>query len=581
MIEISPLKTPIRSIVRPMEPGSITPSAIEELSSQIDSLIQRGRRLRDLKNSMSRSPNGKSFQETQSSIYNALSLPEAVDCDSGPLEDIMAVINASDPLFIEDARVPPQATKDSDPQTIMSNPAPAEVGERPRFSIEKPCSYSIRSSGLTSEGLSLRLRTRSEVSNSRVFGDTSSDVAVEAWRGSDLVGIGRKSPFVSDVPGSCVVDVWDVWEGSVLGKVTLEIHDDCDVRMKELPCASSETITTSINKPPVTKPIEILDDLKKSLITSLSQCSVGSQIKPPLAEKSIQSSPRKLPRDLTTVRTSSESIVSFLSESPNKQEEELRVSDDGSELDFNSKSTFSSLFEDKKLASIEAELAMAGDLREVLQKKMLELDIITQRLTGEEPSQAREPMISPVEAKEVNDSRALSMVDAPVHGKSRIRKARMSSRRRRRRDVVRYSSLIPEPSQSSEVSSLGNIETPAIPANDVPEMNETSEDLTDQPISSLSYSNSISMLPPKTANLSVVRSSLVAIASGPKVVIEPTKPLVKPPLVSFEASSVRLSSKRKESIEKARKTISSLRKSFLKDADRMRSAIPSDDADEE
>ena len=94
-------RTPIKSIIRPLEPGSVTPGAIEELSHQIESLIERGRKLRELKNSMRQGSPGKKFEET---IGSAI---EPTVFYSAEVDDVVAAtVNASDPLFSELPRTP-------------------------------------------------------------------------------------------------------------------------------------------------------------------------------------------------------------------------------------------------------------------------------------------------------------------------------------------------------------------------------------------------------------------------------------------------------------------------------------------
>ena len=581
MTEVSPVKTPNRSIIRPLEVGSITPSAIEELSSQIDSLLQRGRKLRDLKNSMTRSPPRSTLQETRDFALdprmNSIGLSNVPD----PLEDVLAVINASDPLFMEEARVPPKAACENLPKLTEHKPLSTTVALPPLSRETRPCSYSISESFIADRRVVLRLRSKSDVSTERVAGDTNSNIAVEAWRGSDLVGIGRKQGEVS-IPSKIPVDIWDVWEGTLVGKVILEVGVVGELNVSESPVIMSETsIIAPLVEPIFTPSLELVDPPKQIFKDFILKP------KPPVIEKSVQSSPRLPP---PTLRVSTESIVSFLSESPNRKNEELTVSEDSE--DDRSVSNLSRVMEEEAIAHVQSELSTASDLREVLQRRMQELDLITSRLT--EPFSPRNVTANLTE----NETESNESTTKPVRRKT----VKPNTRRRRRRVFpFPHSSnqpVIPfeKPVCSSEEQALVLDEKSIIPSPRVllpPLHSEESVAPNEQEVSTsaevafpqtvvsselngsleksgfkiTSFSTEIDSSQiiyspvdhpcPNPNNLSVVRSSLVAI--GPA--------LVSPPISQREepVSTVRLSSKRKESIEKARRTISKLRQSFLKD----------------
>jgi hypothetical protein len=535
MTEISPVKTPSRSIIKPLEPGSITPSAIEELSSQIDSLIQRGRKLRELKYSMSRSPPKKSFHETQATAFDICGAPNDISADGSPFDDILAMMNASDPLFIEEARIPPTATSVLE-ERKMAFTIPMPVI---RPSPDKPCSFSVVDSKVRDPKLSLRLRTKTEVSSERVSGNSGSDIAVEAWRGSDLVGIGRKpANQIVEIPCQLKVDVWDVWTGSLLGNMTLGVEEPQVIGIKEGPSAYSETITLEPSLQPARSSIQSIDTYSQT--QNLEEYLVKRNVYQPPAP------PPPPPR----VRVSTETFVSFLSESPFTRRDEAEIDlEVSSESEDEGNTTFSKtrMIEEEAIAHVETELSTADDLKSILHKKILELDFITNRLTGD----CGETGIEPV-PQEISTGGVPGVV---------VSKRKSGKTRRRPRRVFSFPKKNPAKAEPIEEES-----TPIVAQEEEEEDVKPLED-----VGELYHCSSISILPPEQEepqSLSIVQTSLISLYSG-----EPlsSRPMVQPPARPqlSDQGVVRLSSKRKESIEKARRTISSLRKSFLKDADRM------------
>ena len=568
------MKTPNRSIIKPLEAGSITPSAIEELSSQIDSLLQRGRRLRDLKNSMSRSPH-RTLRETRDSAFDPHSTSIGFMDVPDPLEDVLALINASDPLFSEEARVPPKAASEPVPKFAQTKPLPSPTVSMPKPAMGRPCSYTIGQSYISDRRVVLRLRSKSDVSAERVSDETDSEIAVEAWRGSDLVGIGRKQGDAA-IPSKISVDIWDVWEGTLVGKVIIEVGLFSDLNVSESPPILSETSIIGPVPELITTPS--ISFIPEPPIPSVPEpLHAKPFMKPPVIERSVQSSPRVPPPAL---RLSTESIVSFLSESPNRKEEELIVSEDSDFDEDLSMSNLSRVMEEEVRAQVQSELSSASDLREVLQKKMKELDLITSRLV-DPASPKREIRVEPVSETQAEEEKL------PEPDIKEIKKTkRIGTRRRRRRVLLPFISnhnalntkvadcvitLEPSPEKTEKFQFLQSeplletarsfvsiIEARQRPKSALSVQTTEKQFMTfpvTESVNDCESESSRNLSTLSKSNLSVVRSSLVAIGPPRPTVVEdpPTLP------------SVRLSSKRKESIERARKTISNLRQSFLKD----------------
>ena len=557
MADISPVRTPNKSIIRLLEPGSITPSAIEELSSQIDSLIQRGRKLRELKNSMSRSPPKKSFQDTQAYSLDLSGAQVKDSSDGGALDDILAMINASDPMFIEEARIPPTATYE---RQVVVGTLKAPIQELPtnvEDTAGTPCTFGISERLILDTKLNLRLRTKTQVSNERVTGETDSDVAVEAWKGSDLVGIGRKpSSIIPHLNATVPVDIWDVWQGNLLGKVLLSV----------------DGVSTS--------PALILEPSLETARSSIQQVDSYRTIQP-LEEYLVK---RNLPKP-PPPRVSTEKFVSFLSQSPYRKSEDLDLelsADEGESCysqsaassRYTDQQSLSRTLEEETLANIQSELSTADDLKSVLQQKILELDFITNKLTGTVPS-------PPAEVKETKVLNEPVVIDFPAHPvvtdkRKKIKQSVATITRRRRRRV--WASLVGSLQQtdnSEMMERMNQTDTP--PQREMSVQNVDRITVSEEPghvAELILESSSVSVLPPFTEaesrlGLSMIQTSLVSFLPRP-----PPRPVVAEQVV-------RLSSKRKESIEKARKTISSLRKSFLRDADKMCSALSRSNSDDD
>jgi hypothetical protein len=358
-----------------------------------------------------------------------------------------------------------------------------------------------------------------------VSGDTDSDVALEAWKGSELVGMGRKTGNVHEIPSEVSIDVFDVWEGVLLGKVVLHVKKVADNEPASIPPLSLPPV-------PVVQPMKPLDEF---LVTRNS-------IRVPRMERGMQSSPRPV----EIPRTSIESFVSFLSRSPDRVDD-LMLTDD------EQVSEAISRIEEEAIAHVQSELSSARDVREVLMRKINELDLMTSRLESGlgtiEPDPASravipEDILLHVESSQVVDSRASTTSPPAVAVKRTTLAAVRRKNRRRARSRIGAAcrpdhilegdtSLRPGRDPIPEVDTLRPSELIQIDPIEVPE-------------------------PTVLRRLSVV-STIIQF--------KPTETAAPPSL----------SSKRKESIEKARRTISSLRKSFLKDADRMCAVLSRED----
>ena len=575
------LRTPTRSIVKPLEVGSITPSAIQELSSQIDSLIQRGRKLRELKSTMSSKSEPRTLNETRISALDPNSVPLILERECGPLEDMLAVVNASDPLFMDDAS---QLSETSHSRTFQVPAMPFKSAlECLSGTGEAVCVYSVDSTRLSVPNATIRMRTVGETSNREVKSTTTSEVAVEVWRNSELVGLGRKVGRIQSIPSKLDVEITDVWQGIVLGHVILKIESPPSI--VSLPPAS-ETIVLETSSDIGRSSVQPHNTYKESLEDFLIHRS-----RPTSADRPPQAAPtsRAVASDLTArrllsspvMKKSVESFVSFIS-----QDEEFDLSDDECPSATSEVAETFSRIQRETMSQIKSELESVADAKTLLFQKISELDAITYRLVNPSPvdttdveqrvsaiALCEEPLpgwnYEEVPKLKMDDFKAppdfshlfsyipTEPVSRPVSPrKEGVQRSAMRMTRRVRRVTTRK----PKKPTTEELEDFG-------------ERNEKLFELEPVMLSSRSVSQ---LIETPVGNLSLVSSSLVDIFPT-----DVTRSTVNAHLHGSEKQTPKISEKRHESISRARRTIATLRQSFLKDADKICAAIaPQEGIDE-
>ena len=242
-VSSSPPRTPTRSIIRPLDNLSITPTAISDLSQQIENLIQRGKKLRDLRNSMSVSSVSRSLHQTRASVFES-SLTSTFIPES-PLQSRKTdnLLNATDPLFSEypsQTRMPAELSiRDIPLQTpanrmnctkyetktteLRTNIDSKKIKYLETDSLDEVwCSFEgLCSDCMDRNAATVRLRTNS-TSGERVKCCLGQEVSIEIWNRKtiDLIAMGRLT-----ISGkmSAEVDCYEVWDGGLFGSVTLSI----------------------------------------------------------------------------------------------------------------------------------------------------------------------------------------------------------------------------------------------------------------------------------------------------------------------------------------------------------------------
>ena len=369
-------RTPTKSIIRPLESGAVTPGAIEELSSQIESLIQRGRKLRELKNSMSRVSPSVPLGETRVSVLETSIEPNTQFNGTSCIDDILAAVNASDPLFSEPPRAPVVAVRPFDSSRVESERAPTPMSARiPTKEYE--FEYKVESFNLTitpKSDVSVRLRTVDGVGET-VTGSEKCDVAVEVWRkkSKELAGMGR----LGKRGKLATVECFDVWLGDSLGVVTVS------VRKKEE--FAEEVVLESLVESGKTSRVlrnESRND-HESLDDFLSHRSIvkKKQSKPSV----VVSTPVLTEPPSTELKTCVESFVLFSSSpSPENVDEIIEENSSSNSTTTQGKVLMSDLLQRAATFadSVTYEIEKSSDPHLVLQKRILELDALTQKLNG-------------------------------------------------------------------------------------------------------------------------------------------------------------------------------------------------------
>jgi len=278
----------------------ISQNDIKELSSQIEALLERGRKLRELKASISMSDPTKNLTMVTNS-GSGLSTP-VLDSVISETLPVVALINASDPLFTTGprnlspiaSRTPPKSTVSRTP--IHKTPISEEVATVPPV-VVPTTRLSVMSVESTKPG-------RDETNLTVTLKTKGADVSVEVWdkRNHDLVGIGLGS--LSNRNFEC----FDVWTNERVAIVSVgesrEILENACTEIKSVSRLVTPPIPKAGTPPRVTvhdAPAVMNTPPPKSLEEFLHKRSVP----PPTVE----------------------SFVSFLSASP----DDLDLSSEGSE----------------------------------------------------------------------------------------------------------------------------------------------------------------------------------------------------------------------------------------------------------
>ena len=594
-------RTPVKPDFRLLEPGAISPTAIEELSAQIESLIQRGRHLRELKNSMSRSSSIKTMGETRTSVFDPSGRSPILTPVQPMMSETIAYLDASDPLYTENPREPriPAQMSDYGSDEIHGLPEPSNANTKlvlpsvspvrsAKLVISAPingtssdmlvCSIlALECEGLNPTGLCVRLRT-SEGSGDRVMCRSQSEVSVEVWdkRTTELLAMGRTtlpSPPIDSVKVQC----FEVWDGHPLATVTLRIEVN--------PPTAPTVLESSVDSGRTS--VQMNYTYKESLDEFLLKRSVHSA-KPPVP----QFSPMK----------SVESFVSFLS-NHEKELDDMVLSDDDdiipskpiptrvaplteppttsrrpSQSESKTQRLVDSFVQSLPSASLE-------DPRSMLMQNMRELEEITNRLTGKTTvpdSVEVEPVMSdesPIERNEF--AQFVPPPDFTMLFKQPVMHTRSVSRPRRRKTSrargirARGRRNICSKEDEGPLELSASLDT-----------NEASVGLQRHCGSrSHSVSNIVPIATPEEPSVEVSQiphSSLSVMSGVSRIVIRAPELVTTEPVV-FTARKdppLSLERQRKQSIERSRRDISTLRESLLKNADRITSVLRSTGQDD-
>jgi hypothetical protein len=366
---------------------------------------------------------------------------------------------------------------------------------------------------------------------------------------------------VRSLPSELSVEVLDVWDGSSLGQVVISVISP--ERRIETACVPPIPMIKGLElgrskeaEPTCPQSVKLAH---KTFEDCMAQTGTSRSLARPAGiEKAIQNSPRKpfvsLRSESDPIKSSIESFVSFLSRSPEVQDDFVLTEDETGPLEDVSEAM--SRIEEEAKAHVQSELSAAGNAREMLMRKIAELDAITSRLEGRSPEAnlSLTPREDPQPISIVPTSRSSADKSKPTHAFIRRKQRRRLISRHRLRGISKSPSIEEVstgchtifttedlPLHSSEVEENSFI---VIPGPDLP------PHMDGRPLLSVVTTRAIALLPSEST------------CSQRTLVLQP-----------FQPPAQSLSSKRKESIEKARKTISSLRKSFLKDADRICGSI--------
>ena len=307
-------RTPINlSGIQSVAPESVTKDDIDELSAQIGSLIERGRKLRDLKTTSQPLSISGSLLGSYTTPCNTIKPPVIRSpCISDPsMSSIVALIDAADPIFCPDPLKAPICTpspvlsprKSSPPKLPRSVPPqlpPIPLHPITASDIEVK---SVRSASPRRSAESLRITLRKR----------DLKVSVEVWdkKTNDLIGIGL------GLSSDQVIDCFDVWDNHQMATVT--------IGTRRLP-TSRPSSASSVRTP--TPPISLISS---PLILS-EKLLCESPINSPL--ETIAQSAQTLREQSYSIpnRQSTESFLSFISASPPVQlDDPLTVSSDDDE----------------------------------------------------------------------------------------------------------------------------------------------------------------------------------------------------------------------------------------------------------
>ena len=285
---------------------TISQGDIEKLGQQIEALLERGRKLREVKVSsqtINLPPLQRSFLCNDSSINCTPS--GALGCSDDPISSIVALIDATDPIYSSDPKratvltpSPSVTPRRQSPRVVRSRTLPSAVCT-PR---SEPHDLQVQSVHPTSpqrppESLTITLRKK------------DSKVSVEVWdkKTQTLIGLGLGD--MSDSSIKC----YDVWDDHLVASVTVTSK------------APSSRPSPARSRPVTPSPAISLQSSPSIPTERLSQFT-ESPLDEFLTSRSVKESRRPV-----SVRQSTESFLSFLSGSPNEPEEPLIVSSDDEE----------------------------------------------------------------------------------------------------------------------------------------------------------------------------------------------------------------------------------------------------------
>lgn len=413
-------RTPTKSIIRPLEAGGVSPGALEELSLQIESLIERGRRLRELKNTMRRSPPSNQLGDTRVSVLETSIDQRNITEPLSAFDEVLAAVNASDPLFCEQPRDP----------VVPIEPI-ERVSKHLRLPTRPPCvrkseaseefEYRVDSLSLTIAPRSdaiVRLRTF-EGTGEMVKGSASCEVAVEVWRkkSNELAAMGRLSRKNKSSGEIFEVECFDIWNGEIVGVVTVSVKKNPSA--PEIVLESLvESGKTSVQREYTFKREESLDDfLVQRSITRrkpLTMVSSGVIASAPVSECQVPPLPPLYPNEI---------------------EEESDYEEPHSEF-FSDLLKRASTFAD----SVTCEIEKSADPHSVLKKRMMELDALTHKLNGTVSSEDQSPITHidpPPDVTQLEPPQDVTECEPPQEaGTSRVTLG--AFRRRRRRKLRGY-----------------------------------------------------------------------------------------------------------------------------------------------
>ena len=379
----------------------------------------------------------------------------------------------------------------------------------------------------------MKLRT-SDHSGSTVRVRRGQEVSIEIWenKSHDLLAMGR---FTS----SCEplhVDCFGVWDGALFCQVSIQTPTNQEIDTPELEASI----------PPV--PIVLESSVREPRAASTTHMPQGS------LDEFLISRSRPSPSKTVT------SAVSFLSNSPQEclevsSDEEIIMSPSSSRLQERAKAyvlAINSRIEDHSC-----------DPRTALMQQMKELDALTARLNGEKLPQSplrlsdESPIASAtcfVPPPDFTMLLSAPQLNAPseetIVNLRKLRRRRQGSkslvRRRRRRGVSQTYTMESLTTKTEEKeSSFGCFLNPPV-----------------------ERSNSVSKIP-------IDEPSMLSLVSCPQILIPSPLPREGSPDLPEKPVFEGISTQRKKSMERARRNISTLRGSLLKDADRISAILRS------